>query len=253
MRKDNRAHDQLRPVRVHRDYITSAPGSVLIEIGSTRVVCTASIENRVPPFMLGRDEGWLTAEYSMLPMATAQRTARESTRGKPSGRTQEIQRLIGRALRAVVDLKQLTGRTVWIDCDVIQADGGTRTAAITGAFMALALAAHRLLRDRELAETPLQDFVAATSIGLVGGEARLDLDYSEDSAADVDMNLVMTSGGQFVEIQGTAESQPFSREQLNQLINLGRQGVEALVEIQKQTLGPHMTLGSVVRSARSAL
>ncbi|MBI1748286.1 MAG: ribonuclease PH [Acidobacteria bacterium] len=252
MRKDNRTPEQLRPIKIHLDYISSAPASVLIEAGNTRVICTATVEDRVPPFRLGGDKGWLTAEYGMLPMATNSRSAREATKGKPSGRTHEIQRLIGRALRAIVNLKLLVGRTIWIDCDVIQADGGTRTAAITGSFVALASLIHRLQKAQELDKGALLDYVAAVSVGIVGEQALLDLDYKEDSTAQVDMNLVMTGGGRFVEIQGTAEAHPFSKEQLNQLINLGQKGIEALIAIQKEILGQHMSLSSIMPSAKSS-
>ena len=236
MRKDRRGYNQLRPVEIHPNFIKNADGSVLIRIGQTRVICTASVENAVPPFLKGSGKGWVTSEYSMIPRSTPTRTPRESTRGKPSGRTHEIQRLIGRCLRSVVQLGELGERTVWIDCDVIEADGGTRTASITGGFVALALALKRVSMDHEGWRLPLRDYMAATSVGLVNGELLLDLDYEEDSRAQVDMNIVQTGNGRFVELQGTAEGEPFSREVSNQLIDLASLGIKQLIEVQKQVL-----------------
>ncbi len=209
MRSDGRAHDQIRPVTITPNFITSAEGSVLIEVGNTRVICTATVDDGVPSFLKGQGKGWVTGEYGMLPRATEQRTAREAMRGRPSGRTLEIQRLIGRSLRAIVDQKKLGEKTVWLDCDVIQADGGTRTASITGAYVALSLAMERLVAAGILKTEPLIDSVAATSVGVVDGVSLLDLAYEEDSSAEVDMNVVMTGGGKFVEVQATAEAQPF--------------------------------------------
>ncbi|HVN81566.1 MAG TPA: ribonuclease PH [Terriglobia bacterium] len=237
MRKDRRSYDQLRLVEIHPDFIRNADGSVLIKLGETRVICTASVENTVPSFLKGTGKGWVTSEYSMIPRSTPTRTPRESTRGKPSGRTHEIQRLIGRCLRSVVQLEELGERTVWIDCDVIEADGGTRTASITGGFVALALALKRLAINREgRGGLPLRDFMAATSVGLVNGELLLDLDYEEDSQAQVDMNVVQTGSGRFVELQGTAEGEPFSREVSNQLIDLASLGIQQLIEVQRRVL-----------------
>jgi ribonuclease PH len=234
-----RRADEMRPVTINRNFIKHAEGSVLIEIGDTKVVCTASIDDRQPRFMREqqiRNKGWVTAEYSMLPRSTSDRMQREVTRGSPSGRTQEIQRLIGRSLRAIVDLSMLGERTIWIDCDVIQADGGTRTASITGAYVAL-WDACQLLFDRKLIkDLPILDNVAATSVGIVNGTPSLDLCYSEDSAADVDMNIVMTGKGEFVEIQGTAEENPFSREQTDQLLNLAADGIGQLIRLQNRMM-----------------
>jgi ribonuclease PH len=237
MRTDNRRPDQLRPVEITTGYLKTAEGSALITVGNTRVLCAASVESSVPQFMRGTGKGWVTAEYSMLPRATATRTPREVNKGKPSGRTQEIQRLIGRSLRAVVDLEALGERTITLDCDVIQADGGTRTAAITGAFVALATACRQLTGMGALKRSPLRDYVAATSVGIVKNEARLDLDYEEDSRADVDMNIVMTGSGRFVELQATAEQQSFDDEQLGHLVQLARRGIAELIEIQRRATG----------------
>jgi ribonuclease PH len=237
MRTDNRRPDQLRPVEITTGYLKTAERSTLITIGNTRVLCAASVESSVPQFMRGTGKGWVTAEYSMLPRATATRTPREVNKGKPSGRTQEIQRLIGRSLRAVVDLEALGERTITLDCDVIQADGGTRTAAITGAFVALATACRQLTGMGALKRSPLRDYVAATSVGIVKNEARLDLDYEEESRADVDMNMVMTGSGRFVELQATAEQQSFDDEQLGQLVLLARRGIAELIEIQRRATG----------------
>jgi ribonuclease PH len=238
MRAGGRHHNQLRAVRMTRGYTVHAEGSVLIEYGNTKVLCTASIEEGVPGFLRGAGQGWMTAEYGMLPRATHTRSAREAARGKQSGRTQEIQRLIGRSLRAVFDLKELGERTLQIDCDVLQADGGTRTASITGAFVAAhdAIAVLKSRGQLTSEAKPIRDFVAAVSVGVVGGVAMLDLDYSEDSACDTDMNLVMTGAGGFVEIQGTAEGDPFSRAQLAELLELGTAGIAQLVAIQRTVL-----------------
>src|SRR6202163_192064 len=233
LRSDGRAHDQIRPVKMTPDFITSAEGSVLIEIGNTRVICTATVDDGVPSFLKGQGKGWVTGEYGMLPRATEQRTARESSRGRQSGRTLEIARLIGRSLRAVIDQQKLGERTVWLDCDVIQADGGTRTASITGAFVALTLALERLVAAGMLRAVPLTDSVAATSVGLVLGEPRLDLCYEEDSRAEVDMNVVMTGSGRFVEIQATAEGRPFTGEELDRLLALATGGIRELTEHQR--------------------
>jgi ribonuclease PH len=227
----------MRPARITTNYLLTAEGSVLIEMGNTRVLCAATVEETVPQFLRGGGKGWVTAEYSMLPRATATRTQREVTKGRPSGRTHEIQRLIGRALRSVVDMAALGERTVIVDCDVIQADGGTRTAAITGGFVALALALKQLVAYKALKSFPIRDHVAAVSVGIVGGEALLDLCYDEDSRADVDMNIVLTGAGKFVELQATSEKMPFDDAQLSRLLELGRLGIRELVEIQKQALG----------------
>lgn len=238
-RIDGRRADEMRPVTINRNFIKHAEGSVLIEIGDTKVVCTASIDDRQPRFMREqqiRNKGWVTAEYSMLPRSTSDRMQREVTRGSPSGRTQEIQRLIGRSLRAIVDLSMLGERTIWIDCDVIQADGGTRTASITGAYVALWDACQLLIDRKLIKELPILDNVAATSVGIVNGTPSLDLCYSEDSAADVDMNIVMTGKGEFVEIQGTAEENPFSREQTDQLLNLAADGIGQLIRLQNRMM-----------------
>ncbi|MDX2150121.1 MAG: ribonuclease PH [Bryobacteraceae bacterium] len=236
MRSDQRAADQLRPVRMTPDYILTAEGSVLIEAGNTRVLCAATVEESVPSFLRNSGKGWVTAEYSMLPRATATRTPREVTKGKPSGRTQEIQRLIGRSLRSVVDLELLGERSVIVDCDVLQADGGTRTASVTGAYVALAIALKKLLRFGTLKKDPLRDFVAATSVGIVRGTPMLDLNYEEDSKAEVDMNIVLTGAGRFVELQATAEQEAFDDDQLAALIALGRKGTGELFALQRETL-----------------
>ena len=231
-RHDNRAPDSLRPVTITRGYTKHAEGSVLIEFGDTKVLCTASVLDKVPPHKKGSGEGWVTAEYGMLPRSTHTRSDREAARGKQSGRTQEIQRLIGRALRSVVDLSQLGERTIQIDCDVIQADGGTRTASITGAYVALADAVAWLLAQGKITHSPIIDSVAAISVGVVGGVPMLDLDYNEDSNCDTDMNVVMTGKGGFVEIQGTAEGVPFSTEELNALLALAQKGIAQLGQLQ---------------------
>jgi ribonuclease PH len=240
MRPDGRKNDELRKVNITRGFIKTAEGSVLIEIGNTKVICTASIEDRVPPFLRDQKKGWLTAEYGMLPRATNARTMRESTSGRIGGRTHEIQRLIGRTLRAVVDLEHLGERTVWIDCDVIQADGGTRTAAITGAFIALNDALHNAVKNGIIERTPIRDYLAAVSVGIVNNEARLDLCYAEDSSADVDMNVVMTGDNKIVEVQGTAESKPFSKNMLDSLIDLAGKGIVELIKIQREILKSNM-------------
>ena len=235
-RFENRPADALRPLRITRGFTRHAEGSVLVEFGETRVLCTASVEEKVPPFLKGKGSGWVTAEYGMLPRATHTRGRREAAEGKQSGRTQEIQRLIGRSLRAVTDLGALGERQVTLDCDVLQADGGTRCASITGAMVALADAV-RFLKEKGLVTgEPLKDFVAAVSVGLVGGEARLDLDYEEDSGGDTDMNVVMTGAGGFVEIQGTAEGEPFTREQMDRLLALAAKGIGDLVAAQRRAL-----------------
>jgi len=239
-RSDNRAPDQMRPVNIVPDFISTAEGSVLIEIGNTRVICTASVEETVPQFLRNTGKGWITSEYAMIPRATLTRTPRESARGRVGGRTHEIQRLIGRSLRAVADLTRLGERTIFIDCDVIQADGGTRTASITGAFVALGLALERLVEAGTLTSAPLRDFVAATSIGVVDGEILLDLNYEEDSRAEVDMNLVMTGGKKIVEVQGTAEQHPFDDTQLRKMMELARRGIESLIAKQQAMLSKMM-------------
>lgn len=233
----NRQYDQLRPVEIERNYTKYAEGSVLISTGDTKVICTASVEDSVPYFLRGQNQGWLTAEYSMLPRATQSRSIRAAAKGKIGGRTKEIQRLIGRSLRAVVDLDKLGERTIWVDCDVIQADGGTRTASITGAFVALIDSINYLLETEAIKESPVEEFIAATSIGIVNDKALLDLKYQEDSQAQVDLNLVMTESGRIIEVQGTAEETPYTRKQLNRMLDLGEQGIAELIKIQKETLG----------------
>jgi len=226
----------MRPVEITTDYLLTAEGSALIRVGNTQVLCAASVEDTVPPFLRNSGKGWVTAEYAMLPRATSRRTPREVTKGRPSGRTHEIQRLIGRSLRSVVDMAALGERTVVLDCDVIQADGGTRTASITGAFVAMALALRKLVAFRVLKVLPLRDYVAATSVGLLNGEPMLDLCYEEDSRADVDMNVVMTGKGRFIEVQATAEHEAFDDAQMAELLALARAGIAQLVEIQKQVV-----------------
>jgi ribonuclease PH len=237
MRLDQRRPDQMRPVKITTNYLLTAEGSALIEVGHTRVLCAATIEESVPPFLRGGGKGWVTAEYSMLPRATATRTQREVSKGRASGRTHEIQRLIGRSLRGVIDLTALGERSIVIDCDVLQADGGTRTAAITGGFVALSLAVRKLLQFGALKTSPIREHVAAISVGIVNGTPLLDLAYDEDSSADVDMNVVMTSGGRFVELQATSEKIPFDDAQLASLLALGRQGVNELITLQGQSMG----------------
>ncbi|MBE9529349.1 MAG: ribonuclease PH [Proteobacteria bacterium] len=236
MRADGRAIDELRPVEITRKYLEFAEGSVLVKFGSTHVICTATAEESVPGFMRGQGRGWITAEYSMLPRSSPQRIRRESTAGKVKGRTQEIQRLIGRSLRAVFDLDALGERTITIDCDVIQADGGTRTASVTGAYIAVMDTLAALKEKGLLDKIPVLDSIAGVSVGVVDGTAVLDLDYKEDSAAEVDMNIIMTGSGKFVEVQGTAESDPFSKEQLDSIIALGTHGIKELTELQKRVL-----------------
>jgi len=238
MRTDKRQPDEMRPVEIVTGYLVTAEGSALIKVGHTQVLCAASVEDTVPPFMRNSGKGWVTAEYAMLPRATGKRTPREVTKGHPSGRTQEIQRLIGRSMRAVVDMAALGERTIFLDCDVLQADGGTRTASITGAFVALALALRTLVEHKVLKTSPLRDHVAATSVGLVGGAPLLDLCYEEDSRADVDMNVVMTGKGRFIEVQATAEHTPFDDAQMSALIGLARAGIGRLVDMQKAALQP---------------
>jgi len=236
-RSFDRSPSQLRPVRIHRQYTRHAEGSVLIEVGHTKVLCTASVEEKVPPFLKGKGSGWVTAEYGMLPRATHTRGAREAAAGKQSGRTQEIQRLIGRSLRSVTDMAVLGERQVTIDCDVLQADGGTRCASITGAMVALADAIEHLRKAGLVAGNPLRDYVAAISVGIVEGEAVLDLDYAEDSSCDTDMNVVMTGAGHFVEVQGTAEGAPFTRAQMSSLVDLASAGIAELVSMQRSAVG----------------
>ena len=235
-RSGARAADQLRPVRITRGYTMHAEGSVLIEFGNTRVLCTASVEDKVPPHQRGSGEGWVTAEYGMLPRATHTRSDREAARGKQTGRTQEIQRLIGRSLRAVFDLAKLGERTIALDCDVLQADGGTRTAAITGAFVAAQDAVNKLLAEGKLTESPIIGHVAAVSVGIVQGTPLLDLEYTEDSACDTDMNVVMTGAGHYIEVQGTAEGAAFTRREMDLLLALAEKGVNELVHLQEQSL-----------------
>ncbi|MFD1039553.1 ribonuclease PH [Virgibacillus byunsanensis] len=238
MRKDKRSLNSLRSITVVPDFVKHPEGSVLIQVGDTKVICNASIEDRVPPFMRGKGKGWITAEYAMLPRATDQRNIRESSKGKVSGRTMEIQRLIGRALRSVVDLDRIGERTVWIDCDVIQADGGTRTASITGAFIAMVLAFGKLLESKRIEKMPVTDFLAATSVGVLpDGNETLDLNYEEDSKALVDMNIVMTGSGEFVEIQGTGEEATFTHNQLLKMLTLANEGINEIMDIQKDILG----------------
>ena len=236
MRIDGRKNDQVRHTIVTRNYIKHAEGSVLIEVGYTKVICTASIEDKVPPFLKGTGEGWITAEYNMLPRSTATRKVRDIARLKLDGRTMEIQRLIGRALRSVVDLKALGEKTIWIDCDVIQADGGTRTTSITGAFIALVDAVNKIHKQKSFKVYPIRKFVCATSVGIVGEEKLLDLCYEEDSNAKVDMNIIGTDDGQFVEIQGTGEEAPFTRSELNEILDLGEKGIKQMIQLQKDCL-----------------
>jgi ribonuclease PH len=236
-RIDGRDYDELRPIKITRNFNNYAEGSVLIEVGNTKVICTASVEDKVPPFQKGTGKGWITSEYSMIPRATEVRTQREATRGKQSGRTMEIQRLIGRALRAVVDLSLLGEKTIWIDCDVIQADGGTRTASITGSFVALVDAVNKLIQKGAINKMPVKNFVSAVSVGIVDDKELLDLCYYEDSNAFVDMNIVMTDKGEFIEIQGTGEGGPFPKEKFNILMELAEKGLKEIIIIQKQVLG----------------
>jgi ribonuclease PH len=240
-RSDGRSASELRPTKITPGFLAHAEGSVLIEVGRTRVICTASVEDRVPPFLRNSGKGWVTAEYGMLPRATSTRTQREASAGKVGGRTQEIQRLIGRSLRSVTKMTDLGERTIWIDCDVIQADGGTRTASITGGFVALVLALQRMRELALIRDVPVIDYVAATSVGIVDGAALLDLEYVEDSAAEVDMNVVMTGAERFVEVQGTAERTPFDQAQLDGLLTLARQGVARLLAFQRRVLADRTT------------
>ncbi|MFD0869734.1 Ribonuclease PH [Chlamydia abortus] len=237
MRIDGRQYDQLRPLSLTPHYVKYAEGSVLISVGETKVLCNATVEDRVPPFMKGQGKGWINAEYSMLPRATQVRNQRESVKGKLGGRTMEIQRLIGRALRSVVDLERLGERTITLDCDVIQADGGTRTTSITGAFVAMAIAVDKLFKNQALSAYPITDFLASVSVGIVNQQVCLDLNYAEDSSAKVDMNVVMTGSGKFVEIQGTGEEAPFSRTELDGLLAVSEAGIRQLIEEQKKVLG----------------
>ncbi len=236
-RLSGRSFNQMRAIKITKNYITHPHGSVLFQMGGTRVLCSASIDNKVPSFLRGQGRGWVTAEYSMLPSSTNTRTPREASKGKLSGRTQEIQRLIGRSLRSIVDLEMLGERTVWIDCDVIQADGGTRCASITGSFISLMLAMKKLKKDKLINQIPVRDYVAAISVGIINGKNLLDLDYSEDSEADVDLNVIKTGSGGFVEIQGTAEREPFSDKQMKSMITLADKGIKQLVAIQKKIIG----------------
>lgn len=238
MRHDGRAENQTRPVKITTNYNKHAEGSVLIEVGETKVICTATVEEKVPPFMKGQGKGWVTAEYSMLPRATSVRNQREATKGKLGGRTMEIQRLIGRALRSVVQLDALGERSITLDCDVIQADGGTRTTSITGAFVAMAIALDKVARERNLSKFPIRDFLGSVSVGVVDNKAVLDLDYVEDSKAKVDMNVVMTGDGRFVEVQGTGEDSPFSRQELDELLALAEIGIQSMIREQEAALGP---------------
>lgn len=238
MRSNGRKSDELRPIKLSTHVNKYAEGSVYIEMGETRVMITATVDEKVPPFLKGQGKGWVTAEYSMLPRATQTRNQREANRGKLSGRTMEIQRLIGRALRSVVNLHALGERTITLDCDVIQADGGTRTTSITGAFVALAIAVNKIAEQHRLSVFPITDYLASVSVGVSGGESLLDLNYEEDSKAKVDMNLVMTGSGKFVEVQGTGEDSPYSREELNEMLELGEKGIRELIALQQEILGP---------------
>jgi ribonuclease PH len=236
MRPDGRSNKKLREIKITRNFLKTAEGSVLIEMGDTKVICTASIEDKVPPFLKDQNKGWVTAEYSMIPRATPTRTLREAVSGRIGGRTHEIQRLIGRTLRSVMNLEALGERTIRLDCDVIQADGGTRTASITGAFVALMDAIRYALEDKIIEKQPIKDYVAAVSVGIVDGELRLDLSYAEDSIAEVDMNVVMTGSGKFIEIQGTAETNPFDKSLLQDLLDLAKSGIKEIIQIQKNVL-----------------
>ncbi|MFO0699780.1 MAG: ribonuclease PH [Nitrospira sp.] len=237
VRFDGRRRDQIRPVKVTRNFTKHAEGSVLIEMGDTKVICTASVEEKVPPFLKGKGTGWVTAEYAMLPRATHERSPREAVKGKQGGRTLEIQRLVGRALRSVTDLSQVGERSIWIDCDVIQADGGTRTASITGAFLALADACMVLKKKELIKKLPLTDYLAAISVGKVGGDVMVDLAYAEDSMAEVDMNVVMTGRGRYVEVQGTAERTPFTKQDMDEFLALSWQAIQRLTTIQQELIG----------------
>ncbi len=243
MRKDGRREDELRPVKIVRDFLSHPEGSCLIEFGNTKVICTASVNENVPPFLKGKGQGWITAEYSMLPRATHTRNIRESVQGKISGRTHEIQRLIGRAMRTAVDLTKIGERTLWVDCDVIQADGGTRTASITGAFVAVTDALIKLYEDGIIQSVPVKDFVCAVSVGIVGGKALLDLNFEEDSMADVDMNVVGTGSGKLSEIQAMGEEYTFSRDELTTLLDLALKGISDLVNLQKALYEASLSIG----------
>ncbi|MBI1976167.1 MAG: ribonuclease PH [Candidatus Omnitrophica bacterium] len=235
-RIDGRHFDQMRKVRIKKDILKFAEGSCLIEMGNTQVMCAASVEGSVPPFLRGKGKGWVTSEYGMLPRSCRERIAREGTRGRPNGRTQEIQRLIGRSLRSVVDMGLLGERSIWIDCDVIQGDGGTRTASITGSFVALSLAMKKLQKEGILTKSPIKDYLAAVSVGILDGVLMADLNYEEDSKAGVDMNVVMTGSGRLVEVQGTAEADPFTKKQMNQMLDLAAQTIQKLIQLQKQAV-----------------
>lgn len=235
-RQDGRKDNELRKIKITKDYIKYAEGSCLIELGDTKVITTATVEESVPPFLKGKGTGWITAEYGMIPRSCKTRVQREAAKGKLGGRTHEIQRLIGRSMRAVVDMKVLGERTVWMDCDAIQADGGTRCASITGSFIALALALERMRKNKVLDCVPLSDYVAAVSVGILGGRPILDLDYNEDSSAEVDMNIIMTGKGRFIEVQGTAEREPFTKEDMNSLLALAKKGVDEMVVLEKKVL-----------------
>ena len=235
-RQSGRKNNELRKVKITKDYIKYAEGSCLIEFGNTKVIATASVENSVPPFLKGKGQGWVTAEYGMIPRSCKTRVPREAAKGKLGGRTHEIQRLIGRSMRAVVDMGKIGERTVWMDCDVIQADGGTRCASITGSFVALVLALEKLKNDGILSEIPVSDYVAAISVGMLDGKPVLDLDYEEDSGADVDMNIVMTGSGHFIEVQGTAEKEPFAKADMEKLLALAKEGIDLLVTAEKRAL-----------------
>jgi ribonuclease PH len=250
-RNDGRAANELRPVTIQTNFTKHAEGSVLIQVGDTKVICTASVQEKVPPFLYRTGKGWITAEYGMLPRATTDRVERESAKGKQSGRTQEIQRLIGRSLRAAVNFEMLGERTIWLDCDVIQADGGTRTASITGAYVALVIALGRMYVDGNLQSWPVTDFVAAISVGIIGGVPMLDLNYEEDSKAGVDMNIVATDKGRFVELQGTAEGKSFSEEEMQAMLGLAKSGIAQLVEKQREALASILT--RVDQTARERL
>ncbi len=238
LRLDGRSLDQIRPVRITPSYMLHADGSALIETGLTKVICTATLENKVPPFLIGSRSGWLTAEYGMLPRSTKTRVFRESRSGRPKGRTQEVQRIIGRSLRAVVDLEKIGERTITIDCDVIQADGGTRTASVSGAYVALCEAVKKMMEDGKLQENPMKDAVAAVSVGIVDGVSMLDLCYEEDSSAEVDLNVVMTGSGTFVDVQGTAERSPFDRKQMDAMLELAESGIREILLVQQEALRP---------------
>lgn len=235
-RQDGRKHNESRKLKITKNYIKYAEGSCLVELGHTKVIATASVEDGVPHFLRGSGNGWVTAEYGMIPRSCKSRVSREASKGKLGGRTHEIQRLIGRSLRSVTDMTKLGERTIWLDCDVIQADGGTRCASITGSFVALVLALEKMKKDCLLKTVPLSDYVAAISVGIIGGETVIDLDYEEDSKAEVDMNVVMTGAGKFIEIQGTAEKEPFKKEDLNKLITLAQKGIEDIIHVQKNIL-----------------